>query len=80
MWHRCGVLDATEEQQMEWMRDTINYLAERYPDLSREELGELNTMGMRFCAPVIPHGKENTALSPEEGNTEASPTSEVAAA
>jgi hypothetical protein len=51
--HRCGVLKATAEQQEEWMVDTMEYMSERFPDLSVEELGELRTMGMRFCRPVI---------------------------
>lgn len=61
--HRCNVLQATPEQQQEWLEDTIDYMAERFPGLKTEELGELRTIGSRFCAPVIPHGKGNTALS-----------------
>ncbi len=59
--HRCGVLRATEEQQLEWMDDTIEFLAERYPDLSDEQLGELKAIGMRFCRPAVPYGSEFTA-------------------
>jgi len=51
--HRCGVLRSTAEQQVEWMEDTVEYMGERYPSLSREQLGELRTMGLRFCRPVI---------------------------
>jgi hypothetical protein len=69
--HRCGVLRATEEQRAEWMADTIEYLGERYPALTPEQLGELKVIGLRFCQPVIPHGRENTAATvnaaPEEG-------------
>ena len=61
--HRCGVMKAEEEQQEVWMTDTMDYLSERFPDLSREDLGELKTMGMRFCKPAIPHGKQHTALT-----------------
>lgn len=53
---RCGVLEATKEQQDEWMRDTIGYMRERYPDLSEEQLDELEKLGKRYCQPVIPHG------------------------
>jgi hypothetical protein len=51
--HRCGVLKATEEQQGEWMDDTIDYLAERYPSLEQSELDDLKAIGLRFCRPVI---------------------------
>lgn len=64
--HRCNVLQATADQQTEWLDDTIEYMAERFPTLSREELGELRTIGLRFVQPVIPHGKGNTALTTDE--------------
>ena len=51
--HRCGVLHATEEQQTEWMKDTIEFLGERYPALKEKELKELEGIGLRFCRPVI---------------------------
>ncbi|HEX7243820.1 MAG TPA: hypothetical protein VF263_26270 [Longimicrobiaceae bacterium] len=54
--HRCGVLRATEEQQLEWIEDTIGYIGECYPSLSEEQLGELKTIGLRFCRPVIANG------------------------
>jgi len=51
--HRCGVLGATEEQQVEWMKDTIEFLSERYPSLKEKELKDLEGIGLRFCRPVI---------------------------
>jgi hypothetical protein len=51
--HRCGVLGATEEQQVEWMKDTVEFLSERYPSLKEKELKELEGIGLRFCRPVI---------------------------
>lgn len=51
--HRCGVLRATPDQQTEWMDETIEYMGECYPALTREQLGELRLMGVRFCQPVI---------------------------
>jgi len=51
--HRCGVLQATGEHQIEWMDDTVGYLGERYPALGEEDLGELKEIGARFCRPVI---------------------------
>jgi hypothetical protein len=51
--HRCGVMQATDEQQVEWMKDTIEFLGERYPSLKDHELKELESIGLRFCRPVI---------------------------
>ena len=35
---RCGVLEADPEHQKEWMDDTMQYLAERYPELTEEQV------------------------------------------
>ena len=51
--HRCGVLQSTEEQQEEWMDDTIEYLGECYPSLRATELGQLKDIGLRFCRPAV---------------------------
>ena len=53
---RCGVLEAETEERAEWMKDTVGYLSERYPDLSEAELQELGEIGHRYCKPAIPHG------------------------
>lgn len=53
---RCGVLDATQDQQEEWIRDTMGYMRERYPDLGPHQIEQLETLGRRYCKPVIPHG------------------------
>ncbi len=74
--HRCGVLKATEEQQQEWMDDTVEYMAERFPELGREELGELRTIGMRFCRPVIARPQEEPSVT----ETEAEATGETVGA
>jgi len=69
--HRCDVIGATEEQQIEWMDETMEFMAERYPDLSRTELEQLRALGLRFCQPVIPHGsrgREDTSSSDKEAN------------
>jgi hypothetical protein len=76
--HRCGVLSADREQQVEWMDDTIEYLGERYPDLSEAQIGQLRDIGLRFCQPVIPHGQSDDAV--EDAASEAEAVSEVAAA
>ena len=36
--HRCGVLRSTQEQQEEWMADTVQYMAERFPELSADPM------------------------------------------
>ena len=64
--HRCGVLGATEEQQVEWMKDTIEFLSERYPSLKEKELKELEGIGLRFCRPVIVNAPVSE-VEPEAG-------------
>lgn len=54
--HRCGVLQASEEQVKEWMDDTMAFMADRFPELEERELKSLEELGMRFCQPVIQHG------------------------
>ncbi len=51
--NRCGVLNATEDDQSHWMNETIEYIGERYPDLSDGDLQGLHAVGMRFCQPAI---------------------------
>jgi hypothetical protein len=49
---RCGVIEALPEHQKEWFDDTMQYLADRYADLSEEECARLRTLGERYCQPV----------------------------
>lgn len=49
---RCGVIDALPEHQKDWFDDTMLYLADRYDDLSDEELTQLRLLGERFSQPV----------------------------
>ena len=42
---RCGVIDALPEHQKDWFDDTMLYLADRYEDLSEEELAQLRQSG-----------------------------------
>lgn len=58
---RCGVIDALPEHQKDWFDDTMLYLADRYEDLSEEELAELRVLGERFSRPV--HRKVETATT-----------------
>lgn len=65
---QCGVIGAAEDDQIEWMDDTIRFLAERYPELSPAELDQLKMAGLRFCQPVIPHGSQNPSNNLEDAN------------
>lgn len=48
---RCGVIQATPDDQAVWFTDTVAYLSERYHELSAEQIDELRTLGLRFCQP-----------------------------
>lgn len=50
---RCGVLDAEPEHQKEWMDDTMQYISDRYTDLTTEQLAEVRVLGERYCRPVV---------------------------
>ena len=63
---QCGVLAAEREDQVEWMEDTLGFMKERHPELAAQDLAQLREAGMRFCQPVIPHGREHTALAHED--------------
>ena len=67
---RCGVLDATKEDREEWLSDTMDYLADRYPELSPFQIAEAETMGRRYLRPVIPHGAATHAANREEWQTD----------
>jgi hypothetical protein len=58
-------MEASSSEREEWMNETLHYMAERHPELSTAELDQLKTTGLRFCNPVIPHGKDHTALNYE---------------
>ena len=69
---RCRVPGATEEDVREWMNDTRQFLADRYPKLSEAQLAALEMIGRRYAQPVIPHGKDATARNRDdwEGDAE----------
>ena len=66
--NRCGVLHASPEDQKQWMDETIEYIGERYPDLTDTDMRELHGIGMHFCKPAIPPGVENTAKDEGDAN------------
>jgi hypothetical protein len=49
---RCGVIEALPEHQKDWFDDTLGYIADRYEDMSTEELSQLRLLGERYCQPV----------------------------
>lgn len=77
---RCGVLDAEDDQRSEWFDDTIEYLGERYPELTPNELGDLRTIGERYCAPAIPHGAHDGSSAERAVDEDNLDTGEVSAA
>ena len=60
---RCGVTEAEPEHQKEWMDDTMQYLAERFPNLDENELAQVRVLGERFCKPIV-RGNPEIAGSP----------------
>jgi hypothetical protein len=62
---RCGVLEADPEHQKEWMDDTLQYLAERFTDLTEEQLTDVRVLGERFCRPVVPRRPEVAGTNAE---------------
>lgn len=65
---QCGVIGAEEAEQIEWMGETVEFLAQRYPELTEAEREQLKQIGLRFCQPVIPHGAQATSASLEDAN------------
>lgn len=64
--NRCGVLEAVEDDQRQWMDETIDYIGERYPDLTPGDLQGLHEIGIRFCKPAIAHGAQNRTKTMED--------------
>ncbi|HJQ12094.1 MAG TPA: hypothetical protein VJ840_13775 [Gemmatimonadaceae bacterium] len=48
---RCGVIGAALEDQKEWFDNTMDYLADRYHELTPTEIEELRVLGERFAQP-----------------------------
>ena len=64
--NRCGVLQAAPEDQEQWMDETIEYLGERFPDLTDGDLRDLYAIGIRFCKPAIAHGEKAAVLATDD--------------
>ena len=48
----CGVIGSEPSDQKEWFDNTMDYLRDRYHELSASELSELRVLGERFAAPA----------------------------
>ena len=48
---QCGVIGADPAHQEDWFRETMAYLADRYPELTSGTMAELRTLGERFVQP-----------------------------
>lgn len=70
--NRCGVLQAADGDQEQWLAETMDYLAERYPDLEESDLRELYNVGLTFCRPAIPHGRGGKGGEEDEQTVAAS--------
>ncbi len=49
---RCGVIDSDAVHKQEWFDNTMDYLADRYHELSATEISELRVLGERFAEPA----------------------------
>jgi len=47
----CGVVGSAADDQKDWFDNTIEYLAERYHELTPSEVSELRVLGERFAQP-----------------------------
>lgn len=48
---QCGVIGSEPEHQGEWFDETMKYLADRYHELTAEQLRQIRTLGERFVQP-----------------------------
>jgi hypothetical protein len=78
--HRCGVLKASQEQQVQWLEETMQFMAERYPGLSEADLVELHQIGRRFCQPVISRAENPAETEMESDSAKDSEQGEMAGA
>ena len=75
--NRCGVLQAAPEDQESWMDETIEYLGERFPDLSESDLRDLYAVGIRFCQPAKSYGTGRAEESEDATDVEGEVVEEV---
>ena len=58
---RCGVVGSAQEHQADWFTETMQYMKDRYPELSAEQVDELRKLGERFAQP--PKKRDDTAAA-----------------
>ena len=61
----CGVIGSAPEHQTEWFDETMKYLAERYAELSKQQITDLRTLGERFAAPTVKKSAEPASTMEE---------------
>lgn len=59
----CGVIGALPEHQAEWFNETMQYFAERYHELSKQQIADLRVLGERFAAPTVRKSPTADAVS-----------------
>jgi hypothetical protein len=60
---RCGVPGSDPEHIEEWFDETMRYFADRYPELTQDELRELRVLGVRFAQPPKARKADSDAAS-----------------
>ena len=58
---RCGVIGSAQEHQADWFNETMAYLADRYHELTPEQVQQLRTLGERFVQPPKQHEASSAA-------------------
>jgi len=58
---QCGVVGSGPDDQKSWFDETMQYLRDRYPELSDAELTQLRTLGERFAQP--PKARQQTTAA-----------------
>jgi hypothetical protein len=48
---RCGVVGSAPDDQKDWFDNTMDYLTERYHELTSAQMEELRVLGERFSQP-----------------------------
>ena len=60
---RCGVVDSASEHQADWFNETLQYMGERFPELSAEQMSELRKLGERFAQPPKKHAAADASAA-----------------
>ncbi|HEY2853102.1 MAG TPA: hypothetical protein VGJ18_09670 [Gemmatimonadaceae bacterium] len=60
---RCGVVESAPEYHSEWFSETMQYMTERFPELSAEQVSELRKLGERFAQPPKKHDNADVSAA-----------------